>query len=133
MFVCEQSLFWPALAAWRLRRSHLQCLAIFPPSRNWIGGILIRVFLCLLLVEDRPLILQGDLTLILETAHPRFVEMRDWLLPFAELVKSPEHLHTYRITPISIWNAAAAGLSSSEVLDFLERESRYPVPDNGPP
>ncbi len=52
------------------------------------------------------------------------------MLPFAELVKSPEHLHTYRITPISIWNAAAAGLSSSEVLDFLERESRYPVPDN---
>ncbi len=82
------------------------------------------------MAEDRPLILQGDLTLILETAHPRFVEMRDRLLPFAELVKSPEHLHTYRVTPISIWNAAAAGLDSKEVLAFLESESRYPVPDN---
>ncbi|HEX9793172.1 MAG TPA: DNA repair helicase XPB [Planctomycetota bacterium] len=81
-------------------------------------------------LADRPLILQSDLTMVLETAHPRFEEMRDRLLPFAELVKSPEHLHTYRIGPVSIWNAAATGLGAGEVLAFLEENSRYGVPPN---
>ena len=65
-------------------------------------------------VADRkPLIVQSDRTLFLEVDHPLHEEARDRLLPFAELVKSPEHVHTYRITPISLWNAAAAGLDAS--------------------
>ncbi|RMH03954.1 MAG: helicase [Planctomycetota bacterium] len=77
-----------------------------------------------------PLILQSDLTIVLETAHPRFEEMRDGLLPFAELVKSPEYLHTYRVSPISIWNAAATGLTARRVLGFLRQNARYGVPPN---
>lgn len=81
-------------------------------------------------LSDRPLILQSDLTVVLETAHPRFEEMRDRLLPFAELVKSPEYLHTYRVTPVSVWNAAATGLGAKEVLGFLRENSRYGMPEN---
>jgi DNA excision repair protein ERCC-3 len=77
-----------------------------------------------------PLILQSDLTIVLETAHPRFEEMRDGLLPFAELVKSPEYLHTYRVSPISVWNAAATGLDFRRVLAFLKDNARYGVPAN---
>ena len=50
-------------------------------------------------------------------------------MAFAELEKSPEHVHIYRITPISLWNAAAASISSDEILDFLDENSRYPVPN----
>lgn len=81
-------------------------------------------------MNDQPLILQSDLTIVLETEHPRFEEMRDALLPFTELVKSPEYLHTYRITPISVWNASATGLQADEVLEFLEKTARYGVPSN---
>lgn len=77
-----------------------------------------------------PLILQSDLSIVLETAHPAFEEMRDGLLPFAELVKSPEFLHTYRVTPISVWNAASTGLTAERVLDFLQTHARYGVPAN---
>ncbi|MCH2100831.1 MAG: DEAD/DEAH box helicase [Planctomycetes bacterium] len=76
------------------------------------------------------LILQSDLTIVLETAHPQFEEMRNGLLPFSELVKSPEFLHTYRITPVSIWNASATGLSADAVLGFLEANARYGMPSN---
>jgi DNA excision repair protein ERCC-3 len=79
---------------------------------------------------DRPLILQSDMSIVLETAHPRFEAMRDGLLPFAELVKSPEYLHTYRLTPVSVWNAASIGLDAAEVLDFLEDNARYGIPQN---
>lgn len=79
---------------------------------------------------DRPLILQSDMTIVLETAHPDFVAMRDGLLPFAELVKSPEYLHTYRISPVSVWNAAAIGLNAEVVLAFLEENARYGIPQN---
>jgi DNA excision repair protein ERCC-3 len=81
-------------------------------------------------VHPRPLILQSDLTIVLETAHPAFEEMRDGLLPFAELVKSPEYLHTYRITPVSVWNAASTGRTAADVLRFLEANARYGVPGN---
>ena len=77
-----------------------------------------------------PLILQSDLTIVLETSHPRFEAMRDKLLPFAELVKSPEYLHTYKVSPLSVWNASATGLNSRKVLAFLRKESRYGVPQN---
>ena len=81
-------------------------------------------------VSDAPLIVQGDLTVLLEVASSRFEEARDRLLVFAELVKSPEHVHTYRITPLSIWNACAAGMEPAQLIETLESYARYPVPEN---
>src|SRR5947207_12182760 len=60
---------------------------------------------------NNPLIVQGDRTIFVEVDNPLYAEARDALAPFAELEKSPEHLHTYRLTPLSPWNAAAAGLT----------------------
>jgi len=77
-----------------------------------------------------PLIVQSDLTVLLEVASPRYAAARDRLLGFAELVKSPEHIHTYRITPLSIWNACAAGMEPGALLDTLKDFARYPVPAN---
>jgi len=79
---------------------------------------------------DRPLIVQSDRTMLLETKNPVFEEARDAIALFAELEKSPEHFHTYRITPISLWNAAAAGVSSEAVIDALDRYNKYDVPQN---
>ena len=70
------------------------------------------------------------MTVVVETQHPRFIEMRDGLLPFAELEKSPQFLHTYKLTPISIWNAASVGYTADTVLEFLQENSRYDVPQN---
>ena len=56
---------------------------------------------------DNPLIVQGDHTILVEVASPRYEEARDGLARFAELVKAPEHVHTYRVTPLSVWNACA--------------------------
>jgi DNA excision repair protein ERCC-3 len=81
-------------------------------------------------LEHRPLIVQADSSLLLETASPAFREAREALLGFAELVKSPEHVHTYRITPLSIWNARAAGWEGERIVAVLERFSRYPLPGN---
>lgn len=80
--------------------------------------------------NDLPLIVQGDFTVLLEVANARFREARESLLAFAELVKSPEHFHTYRITPLSIWNACAAGMEPGKVLEKLEELARYRVPGN---
>ncbi len=80
--------------------------------------------------DDRPLIVQSDHSLLLEVHHPAFEAARDEISPFAELEKSPEHIHSYRMTPLSLWNAAAAGLSLETVLDTLTRRSRYPIPEN---
>src|SRR6476661_7497578 len=77
-----------------------------------------------------PLIVQGDRTVLVEVDNPKYAEARDALAPFAELEKSPEHIHTYRITPLSLWNAAAAGLSADEVVESLERLGKYPLPGN---
>jgi len=79
-------------------------------------------------VPDAPLIVQSDRTLLLEVAHPKADDCRRELARFAELERSPEHIHTYRITPLSLWNACAAGLGAHEVLQVLERYSRFPVP-----
>ncbi|MCY0878341.1 MAG: DEAD/DEAH box helicase [Firmicutes bacterium] len=76
-----------------------------------------------------PLIVQSDRTLLLEVDNPLYEEARDALAGFAELVKSPEHMHTYQITALSLWNAQAAGLTADEILDALTRYSQYPVPD----
>lgn len=79
---------------------------------------------------ENPLIVQSDRTLLLEVAHPAFEQVRDELASFAELVKSPEHIHTYRVTPLSLWNASASGVSCDEILATLDRWSKYPVPQN---
>ncbi|HDP35729.1 MAG TPA: helicase, partial [Candidatus Hydrogenedentes bacterium] len=80
--------------------------------------------------DNKPAIVQSDRTILLETDGPNFEDARDCLAAFAELIKSPEHIHTYRITSISLWNAAAAGMTAGEILAGLERFSRYEVPQN---
>src|SRR6201985_3093365 len=75
-----------------------------------------------------PLIVQGDRSILVEVDNPRYAEARDALAPFAELEKSPQHIHTYRLTPLSLWNAAAAGLDAAAMIDVLTRFSKYPVP-----
>ncbi len=77
-----------------------------------------------------PLIVQGDHSVLVEVDSPRYVEARDGLVRFAELIKSPEHIHTYRVTPLSIWNACAAGVAADEIVDVLVRYSKYPVPEH---
>jgi DNA excision repair protein ERCC-3 len=77
-----------------------------------------------------PLIVQGDRTVLVEVDNPRYTAARDALAPFAELEKSPEHIHTYRLTPLSLWNAAAAGLTAEAMLDVLARYSKFPLPTN---
>ncbi len=79
---------------------------------------------------DMPLIVQSDRTMLLETDHPQYEAARDALAAFAEIVTSPEHFHTYRITPLSLWNAASAGLKADDVLASLRQFSRYPIPQN---
>ena len=66
----------------------------------------------------------------MEVDNPHYTAARDALAPFAELEKSPEHIHTYRLTPLSLWNAAAAGMTAEAMLDVLRRFSKYPVPAN---
>jgi len=80
--------------------------------------------------HDQPLIVQGDRTILAEVASPRYAEARDALARFAELVKSPEHVHTYRLTPLSIWNACAAGEEAAKIVESLRALSRYPVPEH---
>lgn len=77
-----------------------------------------------------PFIVQSDRTILLEVDHPYYAEARDALARFAELEKSPEHIHTYRLSPLSLWNAAAGGLGASTILELLARYSKYPVPNN---
>ncbi len=79
---------------------------------------------------ENPLIVQGDHTVLLEVDSPRYLGARDALARFAELIKSPEHIHTYRITPLSIWNACAAGLETSEIVETLHEFSKYDVPQH---
>ncbi|MCS6983707.1 MAG: DEAD/DEAH box helicase [Leptospiraceae bacterium] len=79
-------------------------------------------------IDAKPLIVQSDKTLLLEVDHPLFEEARAIISRFAELEKSPEYLHTYRITPLSLWNAAAAKMKAEEIIDALYRYSKYPVP-----
>lgn len=79
-------------------------------------------------VTGGPLIVQSDKTLLLEVDHPEAVACRMAIAPFAELERSPEHVHTYRLTPLGLWNARAAGHDAESVVDALLRHSRYPVP-----
>jgi DNA excision repair protein ERCC-3 len=79
---------------------------------------------------ENPLIVQSDKTVLLEVDNDRYTEARDLLARFAELVKSPEHIHTYRITPLSLWNAAAAGMMAEDIVDALHEYAKYDVPSN---
>ncbi|HZS78880.1 MAG TPA: DNA repair helicase XPB [Ktedonobacteraceae bacterium] len=79
---------------------------------------------------NNPLIVQSDRTILLEVDHPLHAEARDALAQFAELEKSPEHIHTYRLSPLSLWNAAAGGMTAQEILDLLARYSKYDIPSN---
>ncbi|WP_235488427.1 helicase-associated domain-containing protein, partial [Frankia sp. AvcI1] len=79
-------------------------------------------------MADGPLIVQSDKTLLLEVDHPGAAEARAAIAPFAELERSPEHVHTYRVTPLALWNARAAGHDAEQVVDALVRHSRYAVP-----
>ena len=79
-------------------------------------------------MTDGPLIVQSDKTLLLEVEHPLAAECRRTIAPFAELERSPEHVHTYRLTPLGLWNARAAGHDAEQVVDALLKYSRYSVP-----
>ncbi|HEX8781532.1 MAG TPA: DNA repair helicase XPB, partial [Nocardioides sp.] len=79
-------------------------------------------------MNDGPLIVQSDKTLLLEVEHPAAAEARKAIAPFAELERSPEHVHTYRLTPLGLWNARAAGHDAEQVVDALLTHSRYAVP-----
>mgnify|MGYP003471443793 FL=1 len=77
---------------------------------------------------ERPAIVQGDRSVLLEVAHPGYEEARQLLGRFAEIEKSPEHVHTYRISDLSLWNAAAAGMGADAILDALRSVSRFELP-----
>ena len=79
---------------------------------------------------ENPLIVQGDRSLLLDVHAPLAEECRNALIPFAELEKSPEHLHTYRLTPLSLWNAASAGFSADDAIAVLQKFARYDVPQS---
>jgi len=81
-------------------------------------------------MTDGPLIVQSDKTLLLEIDHPQSRECRRAIAVFAELERSPEHVHTYRLTPLGLWNARAAGHDAEQVVDALLMYSRYPVPNS---
>ncbi|WP_280424657.1 DNA repair helicase XPB [Nocardia carnea] len=79
-------------------------------------------------MADGPLIVQSDKTVLLEVDHELADVARQAIAPFAELERAPEHVHTYRITPLALWNARAAGHDAEQVVDALVSHSRYPVP-----
>ncbi|MBO4409877.1 MAG: DEAD/DEAH box helicase [Spirochaetales bacterium] len=80
--------------------------------------------------EDRPLIVQSDRSLMLDVHSPSADSCRNSIMAFSELVKAPEHVHTYAISAISLWNAASAGLSAQEILARLDSWTKFPVPEN---
>ena len=80
-----------------------------------------------------PLIIQGDRSILVEVNNPKYAAARDALAPFAELEKSPEHIHTYRLTNLSLWNAAAAGMTAGQMVTVLENFTKFPIPHNVAP
>lgn len=77
-----------------------------------------------------PLIVQSDRTILLDVHSPRAEDCRNALIPFAELKSSPEHLHTYKLTPLSLWNASSVGLTPEKITETLKDFSRYPMPQS---
>lgn len=76
-----------------------------------------------------PIIVQSDGSVLLEVDNEKYAAARDLLAQFAELEKSPEYIHTYRISPLSLWNAAASGLTVKQIVNGLEEYAKYPLPD----
>ncbi len=79
-----------------------------------------------------PFIVQSDRSILVEVDNPKYAEARDALAPFAELEKSPEHIHTYRVSNLSLWNAAAAGITADEMVAVLQKYTKFPIPANLP-
>ena len=79
---------------------------------------------------SNPLIVQSDKTLLLDVHAPLAEECRNALIPFAELERSPGHLHTYRLSPLSLWNASSAGISTEQIISSLEKFAKYDVPQS---
>src|SRR5437660_3045064 len=79
-----------------------------------------------------PLIVQADRSILVEVDNPKYAAARDALAPFAELEKSPEHIHTYRVTNLSLWNAAAAGITAEQMVEVLRKFTKFPLPSNLP-
>ena len=77
---------------------------------------------------DNPLIVQGDGKVLVETKHPKHDDARDFLARFAELEASPEHLHTYRISALSLWNAASSGMTKDEIVQGLRELRKFDIP-----
>ncbi len=82
------------------------------------------------MTRGTPAVVQSDGTILLEVDNPAFEEARDSLMRFSDLVKSPEYIHTYRLSPLSLWNAASCGMKSSEVIEALSAVSKYEVPSS---
>jgi len=80
--------------------------------------------------SENPIIVQSDKSILLEVDSENYEIARDLLAQFAELEKSPEYIHTYRLTPLSLWNAAAAGITVQEILDGLQQYAKYDLPGN---
>ncbi len=80
--------------------------------------------------ENKVITIQSDKTILLDTHHPQFEEVRKKLVNFSELVKTPEHIHFYRITPISLWNSAANGVPLDDILNTLDIYKKYDIPRN---
>ena len=78
-------------------------------------------------MNDTPLIVQSDKTLLLDVHHPMFDDCRNEIATFCDLIKSPEHIHTYALTPISLWNAASCNIDSTKIIEILTRWSRFPI------
>jgi DNA excision repair protein ERCC-3 len=102
---------------------HFSCHAI-ERHRIWSGAITMGYN------PENPVIAQSDMTVLLETMGPKYEEARAFLNQFAELTKSPEYLHTYTITPLSLWNAASAGLKPEVIHESLARFAKYDIPPN---
>ncbi len=81
-------------------------------------------------MKDTPLIVQSDRTLLLDVHHPMFEECRNDISTFCDLIKSPEHVHTYALTPISLWNAASCSIVSSTVIESLKKWSKFPITES---
>ena len=79
--------------------------------------------------HTNPVIVQGDGKVLLEAKHADFDSARDFLARFAELESSPDLLHTYRITPLSLWNAASAGMTLNEIVSTLRQMSKFDIPE----
>ena len=81
-------------------------------------------------VASKPLIVQGDRTILIDVHDPHFTSAQATVSQFAELIKSPEHMHTYSLTAISLWNAASAGICAEWIIERLQELSRFPLPEH---